>query len=67
MVAAPGEQLNLKLLYGNLANTKEFNLVYAIAVEGQSYIEIAEAAGITVPTCRKRFERAKKYLQRIVN
>lgn len=67
MVAAPGDQVGLKLLYGNLANTKEFKLVYAIAVEGQSYMEIAEAAGITVPTCRKRFERAKKYLQRKVN
>lgn len=66
MVAAPGDQVDLKLLYGELSNTKEFRLVYAIAVEGQSYIEIAEAEGITAQTCRKRFERAKKYLQRKV-
>lgn len=67
LVASPEEHMNLRLIYGDIADTKEFQLVYAIAVEGQSYIEIAEAAGITVPTCRKRFERAKKYLQRIVN
>lgn len=64
LVAAPGDQVNLKLLYGDVVETKEFQLVYAIAVEGRSYIEIAEAEGITAPACRKRFERAKKYLHK---
>lgn len=64
LVAAPGDEVDLKLLYGDVANTKEFRMVYAIAVEGKSYIEIAEAEGITAAACRKRFERAKKYLQK---
>lgn len=64
LVAAPEEPENLKLLYGDIANTKEFQLVYAMAVEGKSCIEIAEAEGITAPACRKRFERARKYLRK---
>lgn len=64
LVAAPADEVDLRLLYGDIANTKEFRMVYAIAVEGQSYIEIAEAQGITAAACRKRFERAKKYLQK---
>lgn len=64
LVVSPEGHMDIKQVYGDVADTKEFQLVYAIAVEGQSYIEIAEAAGITVSTCRKRFERAIKYLQR---
>lgn len=64
LAAAPGDQVDLKLIYGNVANTKEFQLLYAMAVEGQSCIEIAEAEGITAQACRKRLERARKYLQK---
>lgn len=64
LFAGPADQVDLKLIYGNVADTKEFNLVYAIAVDGKSYIEISEAAGITVEACRKRFERARKFLQK---
>ena len=67
LVASPEEHMDIRQVYGDVADTKEFQLVYAIAVEGQSYIEIADAAGITAPTCRKRFERAKKYLRRMLN
>ena len=32
LVAAPSDQVNLKIIYGSVANTKEFQLVYAMAV-----------------------------------
>lgn len=64
LAAAPGDPVDLKLCYGNVANTKEFQLVYAIAVEGRSCIEISEAEGITALAFRKRLERARKFLQK---
>lgn len=67
LFAGPADQVDLKLIYGNIADTKEFKLVYAIAVDGKSYIEISEAAGITAPACRKRFERARKFLRKKIN
>ena len=64
LLAGPEDPVDLKLIYGDVADTKEFALVYAIAVNGASYIDIAKAEGINVTACRKRFERAKKFLQK---
>lgn len=64
LLAGPEDSIDLKLIYGDVADTKEFALVYAVAVQGASYIDISEAEGITITTCRKRYERAKKFLLR---
>lgn len=58
------DQLDLKLTYGKLAETEEFKLIYDMAVLGKTHEEMARERGINVNTCKKRAERAKKYLRR---
>lgn len=61
---APVEQINLELLYGDVADSEEFKMIKAIALDGKSMIELAEELGITVAACKKRVQRAKKNLQK---
>lgn len=61
---APPDQMDLRVLYGNVAQTEEFKLMLAISQEGKSLIEIAQEKGITVEACKKRAQRAKKVLKR---
>ena len=58
------DQPDLKLKYGSLAETEEFKLIYDMAVLGKSQQEMAAERGITVVNCKKRVERAKKFLRR---
>lgn len=55
---------DLKLVYGELTETEEFKLIYDMAVLGKSHEEMAAERNISVNTCKKRAERAKKYLRR---
>ncbi len=52
-----------ELLYQNLVDTEEFQLVKELVLDGKSYEELARARNITVGACRKRMERAKKFLR----
>lgn len=67
LMAAPEQALDVRLQYGDIADTKEFKLVYAMAVEGKSIIELADELHISVDACKKRAERARKYLQKRIN
>lgn len=67
LMAAPEHPLDLRLQYGDLADTKEFKLIYAIAEEGKSIIELADELGISVDACKKRAERSRKFLQEKIN
>ena len=58
------DQLDLKLQFGELAETEEFKLIHDMAVLGKSQQEMAAERGITVVNCKKRVERAKKFLRR---
>ena len=63
-VAVSMDQPDLKLQFGELAETEEFKLIYDMAVLGKSQQEMAAERGITVVNCKKRVERAKKFLRR---
>lgn len=56
------DQIGLEVMYNDIADTEEFKLLKEMALEGKSYLEMAEARGITVATCRKRVQRAKEFL-----
>ncbi len=58
------DSAKLELEYGALAHTEEFYLVKSIAVDGRSYLEMSQELGISMDACRKRFERARKILQK---
>lgn len=54
---------DLRILYGNLADTEEFLLVYAMAIEGKSRLQLAKQFGISVDACKVREQQAIKFLQ----
>ena len=64
MLPAPAQQLDLKLLYGNVADTEDFRIMMALGPEGMSMKELADELGISVNAAKKRAERARKNMQR---
>ena len=64
LIAAPESPLPLRVTYGSLVDTPQFRLIYEAEVLGRSYKEIAADLGITESTCKKRAERARKYLEK---
>ena len=63
-VSVSSDRVGLEILYDDVADLKEFKLVKEMALDGRSYLEMAEERGISVSTCRKRVERAKKILRK---
>lgn len=57
------DRVEVELLYEDIAELEEFKLLRELALEGRSYLEMAQVRSITVDACRKRMERARKTLQ----
>ena len=64
LVAASEKPLPLRVTYGPLVDTPQFRLVYEMEVLGRTLAEIAEDLDISESTCKKRAERARKFLQK---
>ena len=56
------DKLELRLLYEDVFNTEDFQLIKELAVDGKSHLEMAQAHGISVNACKKRVQRAKEKL-----
>ena len=52
------------MTYGSLVDTPQFQLIYKAEILGQTFAEIARDLGISEVACKKRAERARKYLQK---
>ncbi len=63
-ISVSSDRVSLEVLYNDIADLEEFKLLKEMALDGRSYLEMAEARGISVGACRKRVERAKKVLQK---
>ena len=61
------ETLPPNVLYPNAADTEEFKLLVEMVVEGRSHLEMAERRGISVDACKKRVQRAKEALRKIID
>ncbi len=58
------DQISLETQYGSLAHLEEFQLLKEMAVDGNSYQQMAQERNISLATCRKRVERAKNLLRK---
>lgn len=58
------DNIDLNVLYGNVADTEAFKLLAEMAIEGRSHEEMARNRGITVSACKKRVQRARETLQK---
>lgn len=60
------DRIPLEVTYENVAHSEEFRLIKEMAVEGKSHLEMAQSRGISVDACKKRVQRAKEFLRRII-
>lgn len=58
------DKVSLEILYGNVSNSDEFQLIKEMAVYGKSYLELAQSRGISLSACKKRIQRAKITLKK---
>jgi len=56
--------IKTEILFNDIADTEEFQLLKELALDGLSYLEMAQKRGISVVACRKRVQRAKEKLQK---
>ena len=64
LVAAPADPLPLRVHFGDLVDTPQFQIIYEMEFNGRTLAEIAKELGISETACKKRAERARKYLQK---
>ena len=57
-------KVSFEVMYEDLAQTEEFKLIKEMVIDKKSCLEMAQSRGISLNTCKKRIERAKKYLRR---
>ena len=63
LVAALEKPVSLRTTYGSLVDTPQFQLLYEAEVMGRTLKEIAKDLGISEDACKKRAERARKFLR----
>ena len=64
LVAAPADPLPLRVHFGDLVDTPQFQIIYEMEFNGRTLAEIAKELGISENACKKRAERARKDLQK---
>jgi len=57
------DSVNVRLLYGALADTDEFRLMEGVA-DGKTMLELSRELGISLEACKKRVQRAREYLKK---
>lgn len=58
------DQIQVDLLYNDIADTEEFRIMKEMTISGRGYPELAKERGISVEACRKRVQRAKEFLKK---
>lgn len=62
-LTASEDRLSFELLYEDIAEMEEFQLLKEMVIDGKSQLEMAQARGISLDACKKRVQRAKKVLR----
>ena len=63
-ITVTNDRVGLEILYEDVADLEEFNMVKAMALEGKSYLEMSQELGISMAACRKRMQRARETLRK---
>lgn len=62
--AGTPEMISVDLLFSDLSESEDFQLLKRIALDRCTMLELAEELGISVEACKKRVQRARKRLQK---
>lgn len=66
-ISVSKDGVGLELLYEDIADLEEFQLLKEMAIDGMSHLEMAEKRGISIVACRKRMQRAKEILRKKIH
>lgn len=58
------EPVSVDVLFGDLSESEDFRLLKRIALDRCTILEVAEELGISVESCKKRVQRARKRLRK---
>ena len=58
------ELVNVDLLFGDVSDSEDFQLLKRIALEQCTSPELAQEMGVSVEACKKRVQRARKRLRK---
>lgn len=61
---ATEDRIGFEIMYENVADMEEFQLIKEMAIDGMSHLEMAQKRGISVDACKKRVQRAKEVLRK---
>ena len=67
MPAESVELVSVDLLFGDVAGSEDFRLLKRVALDQCTMLELAQEMGVSVETCKKRVQRARKRLQKKMN
>lgn len=62
--AVSEDQVELAIMYEDVAELEEFRLIREMVLDGKSHLEMARERGISVSACKKRVQRAKEVLRK---
>lgn len=63
LAAGTTDLVSVDVLFGDLSDSEDFRLLKRIALDRCTMLEVAEELGISVESCKKRVQRARKRLQ----
>lgn len=63
LAAGTPELMSVDVLFGDLSSSEDFRLIKRIALDRCTMLEVAEELGISLESCKKRVQRARKRLQ----
>lgn len=66
LTISTGTAENIDLLYSDLIANEDFELIRRIVIDRYSMLEAAKELGISVEACKKRVQRAKQKLRKIL-
>ena len=61
--AGTPDPVSVDVLFGDLSDSEDFRLLKRIALDRCTMLEVAEELGISLESCKKRVQRARKRLQ----
>lgn len=66
MIPGNSDVLDIDFMYSDLTNSEDYKLLKKIALDKYSMLEAAKEMGISVEACKKRVQRAKKKLKKVL-
>lgn len=64
VAADASDNISVDLLFGDVSESADFQLLKRIAIDQYSIVELAEELGVSVEACKKRVQRARKRLRK---